>query len=131
MKAVFGKPEPPIRQNIHPHQMLEVTRLRKSSLSRAGKIITTAQLPRGAVPAFLAVEGLFDADWRLSVACRNGQIFTIKVWTPLLEHAAATAVYCTQLLRFCTLRSSRGCMHGAQPGKTNKWHQEGRGVLRM
>eukprot|EP00903_Cladosiphon_okamuranus_P005978 g5900.t1 len=42
------------------------------------KIITTAQLPRGAVPAFLAVGGLFDADWRLAVACRNGQIYTIK-----------------------------------------------------
>eukprot|EP00752_Nemacystus_decipiens_P018752 g16813.t1 len=41
-------------------------------------IITTAQLPRGAVPAFLAVGGLFDADWRLTVACRNGQIHTIK-----------------------------------------------------
>ncbi|CAN0380487.1 unnamed protein product [Pylaiella littoralis] len=42
------------------------------------KIITTAQLPRGAVPAFLAVGGLFDADWRLAVACRNGNIHTIK-----------------------------------------------------
>lgn len=45
----------------------------------SGKIITTAQLPRGAVPAFLAVGGLFDADWRLAVACRNGNIYTIKV----------------------------------------------------
>lgn len=45
----------------------------------AGKIITTAQLPRGAVPAFLAVGGLFDADWRLAVACRDGNIYTIKV----------------------------------------------------
>ncbi|CAM9236080.1 unnamed protein product, partial [Hapterophycus canaliculatus] len=42
------------------------------------KIITKAQLPRGAVPAFIAVGGLFDADWRLAVACRNGRIYTIK-----------------------------------------------------
>lgn len=49
-----------------------------SILSHAAKKICTAQLPRGAVPAFLAVSGLFDADWRLTVACRNGHIYTIK-----------------------------------------------------
>ncbi|CAM9926261.1 unnamed protein product [Ectocarpus sp. 6 AP-2014] len=42
------------------------------------KVLTTAQLPRGAVPAFLAVGGLFDSDWRLAVACRNGRIYTVK-----------------------------------------------------
>lgn len=62
------------------------TRLRMFSSSRPGKIITTAQLPRGAVPAFLAVGGLFDADWRLAVACRNGKIYAIKVPRP--NHSA-------------------------------------------
>ena len=67
------------------HRVHELTRLHETlSLSQAGKIITTAQLPRGAVPAFLAVGGLFDADWRLAVACRSGQIYTIKVRALLL-----------------------------------------------
>ncbi|CAM9680067.1 unnamed protein product [Ascophyllum nodosum] len=42
------------------------------------KAIVSAQLPAGAVPAFLAVEGLFDADWRIAVACRERQIHTVK-----------------------------------------------------
>lgn len=46
---------------------------------RTGKVITSAQLPRGAVPAFLAVGGLFDADWRVAVACRGGRVYTVKV----------------------------------------------------
>lgn len=44
-----------------------------------GRVIASAQLPRGAVPAFLAVGGLFDADWRVAVACREGKVYTIKV----------------------------------------------------
>lgn len=31
------------------------------------------------MPAFLAVEGLFDADWRIAVACRENKIHTVKV----------------------------------------------------
>lgn len=46
--------------------------------STAGTTITSAQLPRGALPAFLAVGGFFDAEWRVLVACREGRVYTVK-----------------------------------------------------
>lgn len=48
-------------------------------ITPSGTVITSAQLPRGAVPAFLAVGGFLDADWRISVACREGRVYTVKV----------------------------------------------------
>lgn len=45
----------------------------------AAKVIVSVQLPRGDVPAFLAPGGVFDAEWRVIVACREGRIYTVKV----------------------------------------------------
>lgn len=39
-------------------------------------------VPAG-IPVFLAVAGIFDAEWRLAVACRNARIYTIKASLPL------------------------------------------------
>lgn len=49
--------------------------------------MTSAQLPTGAVPAFLAIGGVFDSQWRLAVACRDGRIHTIKVGGTLLTES--------------------------------------------
>lgn len=84
--VLLGKTEILILRNRHKLAIGEarsITVSESARSSRAGKVITTVQLPRGAVPAFLAVGGLFDADWRLAVACRNGRIHTIKVRTLL------------------------------------------------
>ncbi|XP_011417321.3 Bardet-Biedl syndrome 1 protein homolog isoform X3 [Magallana gigas] len=39
-------------------------------------VLTTLDLP--AVPVFLSVTGLFDVEYRIVVACRNGCIYTLK-----------------------------------------------------
>ena len=31
-----------------------------------------------AVPVFLSVSGLYDVEYRIVVACRNGAIYTLK-----------------------------------------------------
>ena len=33
----------------------------------------------GGVPVHMAVTGLYDVDYRVVVACRNGSVYTIKV----------------------------------------------------
>ena len=35
-------------------------------------------LPQGAIPVLLLVSGLFDVEWRVLVACRDGRIYTVK-----------------------------------------------------
>lgn len=35
-------------------------------------------LPPGAIPTLLLVSGLFDVEWRILAACRDGRIYTIK-----------------------------------------------------
>lgn len=62
------------------------------------------------MPAFLAVGGLFDADWRLAVACRNGKIYTIKVRTRLFWQRSYDGVLCIRCvlhLDFVPLRTVR------------------------
>ncbi|KAK3092485.1 hypothetical protein FSP39_003456 [Pinctada imbricata] len=39
-------------------------------------VLTTMELP--SVPVFLSVTGLFDVEYRIVVACRNGCIYTLK-----------------------------------------------------
>jgi Bardet-Biedl syndrome 1 protein len=43
----------------------------------AAKIIIQVELP--SVPVFICATGLYDVDYRIVVACRNGNIYTIKV----------------------------------------------------
>lgn len=41
-------------------------------------LIVWLQLDLPAVPVFLSVTGLFDVEYRIVVACRNGCIYTLK-----------------------------------------------------
>ena len=41
-----------------------------------GKIKKTMSVP--AIPVFLEAVGLYDVDYRLYVACRDGKVYTIK-----------------------------------------------------
>lgn len=40
-------------------------------------VLTSCQLP--SVPSLLSVSGLYDVEWRINVACRDGKIYTVKV----------------------------------------------------
>ncbi|BFZ06952.1 hypothetical protein BsWGS_09991 [Bradybaena similaris] len=39
-------------------------------------VLATMELP--SVPVFISVTGLFDVDYRIVVACRNGRVYTLK-----------------------------------------------------
>ena len=40
------------------------------------KVICNATLP--STPSMMAVTGLYDIEWRIVVACRDGKVYTIK-----------------------------------------------------
>jgi hypothetical protein len=41
------------------------------------------------VPHLLAIQGLYDVEYRITVACRNGNIYTIKVHRPVVDGVEA------------------------------------------
>lgn len=41
------------------------------------------------VPVFLSVSGLYDVEYRIIVACRNGQIYTLKRGTKIVGRPTA------------------------------------------
>lgn len=43
----------------------------------AAQIMTHVELP--SVPVFICATGLYDVDYRIVIACRNGKVYTIKV----------------------------------------------------
>lgn len=74
----LNNPRPDVRNDWYRSTTVKHESSCVSRFDPSGKAITSAQLPAGAVPAFLAVDGLFDADWRIAVACRENKIHTIK-----------------------------------------------------
>lgn len=52
-------------------------------------VLTTMELP--SVPVFLSVTGLYDVEYRIVVACRNGCIYTLK------RGSQDTIKYCIEL----------------------------------
>jgi hypothetical protein len=54
-------------------------------LNTAGSAtVLRVQLP--SIPAFIAVTGSFDVEYRIVVACRNNNVYTIKVRRPRRLH---------------------------------------------
>lgn len=51
------------------------------------------------VPVFLSVSGLYDVEYRVIVACRNGQIYTLKRGTKIGRPTAELTSQPVGLLR--------------------------------
>jgi Bardet-Biedl syndrome 1 protein len=56
-------------------------------------LIVLFQMDLPSVPVFMSVSGLFDVEYRIVVACRNGGIYNFKRFESYLYHVSVCLFY--------------------------------------
>ncbi|CAN0078223.1 unnamed protein product, partial [Heterosigma akashiwo] len=74
------------------------------------------------VPAMMCVSGLFDVEWRIVVACRDGRVYTVKSGdlrskTAVVETQPVALAFIDKLVYVATMAQAVHCF--LQKGKKN------------